>query len=113
VSYLDLRPGDLAELMGVFEEIFDEVRAAFARRVSALDEEERDEGEDPPTPLELLVDVFDWEGDAAPVGFVEFLDALDRAGWELTRLGPRARLTSQGGSAKTRGPRVKRLRSGG
>ena len=106
MRYIDLSAGLRLELELVFDGLFAEIRREFEKQLSSLEKEVYEEGEEPPTSSEILDDVLDHMGDAAPLGFVEFLDALDLAGWDLVRRPP---LTTRKKSAKTRKPRVKKL----
>lgn len=106
MRYIDLNAGSRVELERVFDELFAEIRREFTHHLAVLEKEERDEDDEPPSSLEILDGVLDWAGDVAPLGFVEFLDALDLAGWDLVRRLP---LTTRKRSGKTRKPRVRKL----
>lgn len=112
-AFLSMSASDRMELEGIYaefyrEEIREPLRREFARAVKENEQDPDDPDPEfvPETPTEMLENAL--EVDEAP-GLEGLVDALDRAGWELVRLGPRARLTSGGGSARIGKPRIKRL----
>jgi hypothetical protein len=89
------------ELRGPFAEALEELRREFERFVAGL-EKGKDEDGNEWEPVEILEEVI---ADGVP-GLREFVDALDRAGWDLVR---RSRLPAAKTSGKLRKPRIKRI----
>lgn len=111
-----MRPSLRVEIEEVFfESVVSEIYREIVRKLKAAekaideDNKEREADEEPcEVDLEAIVDdVLDPEryDRGFPIGLEDFVDALDRAGWELRR----RRLTSSKRSAKTRKPRIRRL----
>jgi hypothetical protein len=107
-----MRPSERVELEAAFEDVLEAIRYALDREVASFKKEDLDEGDELPTPGEFLDEaLYDFRGPS--VGFEEFLDALDRIGWELVRRPTLTkRVESDKSTTRYHEPRVKRVRGG-
>lgn len=116
---LTMRPSLRVEIEEAFfesvvSEIFREFVSAIAdaQRELEINNKDLDVDEEPEVVgfddlKEIAEEVLDSgrRGFGFPIGLADFVDALDRAGWDLRR----RRLTSSKKSVKTRKPRIRRL----